>query len=1062
MLFLNLTNLKQTLVLDILRREGTFWARFIASLEASLYWVSNHEVSKMLTLSGPSPVRQVRHLAGFLLLALVILILGFVVRFRRQLGPPYHPRQALRTINIERGFHVELFAAESMINSPVAMDWDENGRIYVAEDTGYPLDTRPIGRIVMLEDTNGDGLPDRRTVFADHIVMPNGVMCWKGGVIVTAAPDVWFFKDTTGSGKADIREKVLTGFAFTNPQHMVNGPLYGPDNWIYLSHQGPVHTVVFQDPFGDRGSNIRFVDGQGPQLSMAPRSVRFRPETHQLEFLSGWSQYGQTFDEWGRHFTITNDSNGRHEVIAARYLQRNPDLLLPNVQQDVSTADNNAVFPVTRNPRFEILTDVGTLTSSCSITFPYLGGAFPASFDRVACLAESAHNLVHCDVWSDAGATYSARRLEENAEFVASTDAWFRPVNMYIGPDGALYLIDYYRNTIEHPEWMAADTYHAGYLYNGQDRGRIYRIVPDTQTRLPLPKNVRLGQASGAELVRQLSSSNIWWRRTAQRLLVEDHHAEAVPFLIQLLNESPSPLGRVHALWTLDGLGKLDQTLIARALDDTVPGVRENAIRLAEPYLAKAPDLARKLTKMASDRDPKVRFQLLCTLGFLDSPEARAAQDKLLADGVEDPWMRVAALSAPPNRALHYLESAVSSLADKETMGRRRFFNQVGSVIGMRANREEMRGVVTEVADGPRRKADWWRGATLDGLAEGIRARGGDAKALLKESRTLFLRMFQTRPGPVGHAAVHLLAVIGLPSDSAATEALRHAEATAANRKIDAALRADALDLLALTNSDREAYLFERLVDPQEPDSVQIAAVRALNSVRGPKVGPFLLAKWNGMSAPVRAEATNALLSGGSERVRLLLEAVKNGDVQAWQLAASKPRLFMDPDPDVRQLARALFEQSAAQREEVLNVYEGALNIPGDITRGRETFKRVCSKCHALGGEGVAVGPNLGTVRNHAASELLVDIILPSKSIEQGYETYVVELASGDIIDGIMSAQTPATITLRKEQGREIVVPRQDIKAMHVSKVSMMPEGLEKQISISQMADLLTFLKAVR
>src|SRR2546429_1563833 len=314
--------------------------------------------------------RRVWLIGALSLLIVGMMVGGLFVRFRTQAGPPYSQREALRTIRIDKGFRIEPFAAEPLIKSPVAMDWDEDGRIYVAEDTGYPLDTRPIGRIVLLEDTNGDGIPDRRTVFADQIVMPNGVMCWKGGVLVTAAPDVWFFKDTTGTGKADVREKVLAGFAFTNPQHMVNGPLYGPDNWIYLNHQGPIHTVVFQDPFGDRGSNIRFADGQGPKLKMASRSVRFRPDTHQLEFLSGWSQYGQAFDEWGRHFTITNDSNGRHEVIAARYVQRNPALLLSNVQQDVSTADNNAVFPITRNPRFEILTDVGTLTSSCSITLP--------------------------------------------------------------------------------------------------------------------------------------------------------------------------------------------------------------------------------------------------------------------------------------------------------------------------------------------------------------------------------------------------------------------------------------------------------------------------------------------------------------------------------------------------------------------------------------------------------------------------------------------------------------------------------------------------------------------
>ncbi len=1001
-------------------------------------------------------------LGALSVLTVAIVVFGLLLRYRRPNGPPYSPHDALRTIAIHKGFRVEPFAAEPTINSPVAMDWDENGRIYVAEDTGYPLDTRPIGRIVLLEDTNGDGFPDRRTVFADHIVMPNGVMCWKGGVLVTAAPDVWFFKDTKRSGKADVREKFLTGFAFTNPQHMVNGPLYGPDNWIYLAHQGPVHTVVFQDPFGDRGSDIRFADGQGPQLKMAPRSVRFRPETHQLEFLSGWSQYGQAFDEWGRHFTITNDSNGRHEVIAARYLQRNPALLLPSVQQDISTADNNKVFPITRNPRFEILTDVGTLTSSCSITLPYLGGAFPHSFDRVACLAESAHNVVHCDVWSDAGVTYSARRLEEKAEFVASTDAWFRPVNMYIGPDGALYLIDYYRNTIEHPEWMAADTYHAGYLYSGQDRGRIYRIVPDTQTPLPLPKNIGLGQAPDAELVQQLSSPNIWWRRTAQRLLVERHHADAVPFLARLFEESTSPLARVHALWTLDGMGKLDPSLITRALDDPVAGVRENAIRLSEPYLAKAPELARKLMQMADDPDPKVRFQLLCTLGFLDSPEATVAQNKLLADGVEDPWMQVAALSASPARALPYFELAVSRLADSETKARRNFFRQVGAVIGMRANLKEMRRLLTTVADGSRRNSDWWGGATLDGMADGVRAKGADAKAALKKDRDLFVQMFERRPGPVGHAVVHLLAVLGLPNNATAADALKRAERIAANRKADASVRADALDLLALANSDREARLLESLLDPQEPDNVQIAAVRALTSVRGGNVGPLLLAKWNGMSAPVRAEATNTLLSGGSDRVLLLLEAVKNGHVQTWQLDPYKPRLFMDSDPAVRQLARALFEQSSAQREQVLKEYQAALNIRGDVARGRETFTRVCSKCHALDGVGVAVGPNLGTVRNHPASGLLVDIIQPSKSVEQGYETYVVELASGDIMDGIMSAQTPATITLKQEQGRETVIARQDIKTMRVSKVSMMPEGLEKQISISQMADLLTFLRAVR
>ncbi len=241
-----------------------------------------------------------------------------------------------------------------------------------------------------------------------------------------------------------------------------------------------------------------------------------------------------------------------------------------------------------------------------------------------------------------------------------------------------------------------------------------------------------------------------------------------------------------------------------------------------------------------------------------------------------------------------------------------------------------------------------------------------------------------------------------------------------------------------------------------------MAAVRALSSGKDAEVGRVLLTKWREMSPQVRAEATNVMLRGGPDRTRLLLEAVKSGDVQTWQLDPYKPRLFMDRDPAIRDLARALFEQSPAERERVLKRYQAALNIEGDAARGKEVFRRVCSKCHALDGVGVAVGPNLGTVRNHPASELLVDIIMPSKSIEQGYETYVVDLASGEIVDGVMSAHTPATITLRQEQRRETVISRENIRRMYVSNVSMMPDGLEKQIDVQQMADLLAFLKAVR
>src|SRR6266481_2297094 len=359
----------------------------------------------------------------------VILLSGLALTGCRKSGPPYSVADALKTFKVESGFHVEKFLSEPDVESPVAMEVDENGRVYVVEDRGYPLSTdNPLGRVKMVEDTNGDGV-------------------------------------------ADVRKLVLTGFAVTNPQHTVNNPLYGLDNWIYIAHEGPATAIIYKKQFGDRGSDIRFPDRPDlPGLTEHNRNVRLRPDTYQLEALSGSSQYGQAFDDWGHHFTTNNSDHARHEVIAARYLERNPDLPVFSAMQQIPDHGAAAkVYPITLHPRFELLTEVGQFTSACGITC-YHGALF---------VAEPVHNLVHQDLLSNAGATYTARRAHPDVEFLASTDAWFRPVNFVAGPDGALYVMDFYRLMIEHPEWMSTEAQNSKDLAKGIDRGRIYRVVPD-------------------------------------------------------------------------------------------------------------------------------------------------------------------------------------------------------------------------------------------------------------------------------------------------------------------------------------------------------------------------------------------------------------------------------------------------------------------------------------------------------------------------------------------------------------------------------------------------------
>ncbi len=962
-------------------------------------------------------------------------------------GPPYSPAEALKSFRIEPGFKIETFVTEPDIRSPVAMDIDENGRIYVSEDPGYPLNFKDkLGRIILLEPIEGGRF--RRTVFADKLTMPIGVMRWKKGILVTDAPDILYLEDTDGDGKADIRKVVLTGFAFTNPQDMVNAPVYGLDNWIYLGHSGPGTAVIFVNEFNDRGSDLRFPDHpEWQSIKQARRMVRFKPDTGQIEYTSTATQYGHSFDTWGHHFTVSNEDHIRQEVVAARYLSRNPDLPAGSAMERISDHGSAAeVYPITQNARVEMLSGVGSFTSACSITV-YLGGLFPA-LGSFSLTAEPAQNLVHRDVLTPKGATFLAKRSRESVEFLASTDGWFRPVNFTIGPDGAIYLVDYYRLVIEHPEWMATETFHSKDLYKGDDRGRIYRITPDAG--LPLPWPVRTGQATDAQLVEMLASPNSWQRRTAQRLLVDHANPQTVGPLAKILTTSPSAAARVHALWTLEGIHQLTADLVEKALDDSEAGVRENAIQLAESRLKENPKLVEKLLKMEHDPDGRTQFQLLCTLGGVSSAASSAVQDRLLAQRIEDPWMQIAALSASSDRAPQLFRAAAAFTAT-QTPARANYFHQVAAVIGIRRKPPEIRQMMTTLQSG----ASWWRTATLEGLAQGLGRTPGETL-----SQDLMLKLFAGSDAEVRHAALRALGAAGLPPSAAPL--LKQAAATAQAADRDPALRADSIGLLALGDAAKSEDLFKKLIDPQQPELVQAAAVRGLGRVKGAAVGTFLIERWKSFTPTVRMDAADAMFRD-PDRPRILLNAIKKDTVQTWTLAfRHKRQLLMHTDAALREEARVLFEDKAGAREAVLKNYQAALDMPGDAERGRAVFERVCSKCHRLNAIGHEVGPDLATIRNRPPQLILPDIIIPSRNIAQNYESYVVETKSRGIIEGVMGPQTPTTITIRHEEGKEDVIPRSDIKEMRITNLSAMPADLDKQVTIPQMADLLKFLKTAR
>src|SRR5881397_1348055 len=517
-------------------------------------------------------------------------------------APPTPAREAAKTFRVLDGFRMDLLAAETMVASPVAMAYDENGRAYVCEMRDYPYTDKAhhrrnqenptdaaIGAVRLLEDRDGDGVFDHATVFADGLSWPTGVACWKGGVFVAATPDIWYFKDTDGDGKADIRRKVFTGFRKLNVQAVMNNLVWGLDNQIHgagSSNGGQVRP-------GDKPDAKPFV--------LTRNDFRFDPVTEQFEMLSGGARFGGTFDDWGQRFLCDIRNPAQHVVLAQCYLARNPYLAARSPLNDMAeSGDQLPVYRISQPelwrvlrakrwagerdivmPRSELV-GAGVVTSSSGVT-SYRGAAYPEKYRGNVFVCECAGNLFYRLQIAPDGPTFKATRVDGQAEMVASTDNWFRPVNFVNAPDGTLHVVDMYRENIEHP-WSIPDDIHAAVdLENGRDRGRIWRLAPPN---FKLSKPPRLGRATIRELVATLENPNFWWRETAQRLLFERQDLSAGPELRKMVRSGKTPQARLHALWTLAGLNSLSDEDVLAGLEDEAAGVRENALKLAEPRVA--------------------------------------------------------------------------------------------------------------------------------------------------------------------------------------------------------------------------------------------------------------------------------------------------------------------------------------------------------------------------------------------------------------------------------------------------------------------------------------------
>lgn len=843
---------------------------------------------------------------------------------------PTPPDKAIDTFVVKEGYKIELAAAEPLVASPVAICWDERGRMYVVEMRGYSEHRdEKLSRVRVLSDDNDDGVYDRSTIFAADLLWPTAIACWDGGVFVADAPDILYLKDTDGDGQADVRRRVFTGFGVQNVQGLLNSFHWGLDNRIQgsASSNGGSITVVDKP-------DVKPVVVNGRDFSFDPRTLDFRTE-------SGGAQHGMTFDDFGHKFVCSNSDHCQQVMFEDRYVARNPLLAAPSARVSIATDGPQAeVFRASPVEPWRIVRTrlrvagavpgpiegggraAGYFTGATGITM-VRGSAFVGDpMYGMVVVGDVGSNLIHRKKLTLEGVQYKAERIDTESEFVASKDNWFRPAQFANGPDGALYVIDVYREVIEHPASLPPVIKKHLDLDSGRDRGRIWRISPKDSVRHGVET---LHKKNTRELVARLDYADAWTRETAARLLYERQDMSSVEPLRKLARTRRQGIltrGPAQALYTLAGLGQLQA-------DDLVqtPAELEHVLRLAELHLDSAA-VRKRITSVSNLIYPQAEYRRAFVLGGLPLEERIPPLLKvispirtagLLGSPIEDdPWTRYAALNSlgeGAGRALVELQREHS----RERLYRvfkLPLLNGLAEQVGRRADKNDCAAVLqANTRLSPRQQMEW--SFIFRSMERGAKAQGTSLAAILGPEHQSEYNRWQ---------------------ETVVKEAVR----VASDREnADESERYEATQALAIAGFAEAFEPLVALMSPQQPATIQLVAVQTIGEFAEPKVAAALIERWQSFTPEVRRAAI-ALLLDRPERTAALIDAIDSKTLAASELDSSqRARLSSHPSQTIRDGATRLFG-ALARRNDVIEQYRPVLEKPGDAARGKELFAKNC------------------------------------------------------------------------------------------------------------------------
>lgn len=962
--------------------------------------------------------------------------------------PPMTPAESLAAIHLRSGFTVELAAAEPLVADPVAVDFGADGKLWVVEMHDYPtgLDGhwKPGGRIKFLTDTNHDGRMDTATLFLDGIPFPTGVTAWGNGALVCAAPDILHAEDTNGDGRADKVEKLFTGFVTDNYQARVNSLTLGLDNWVYGAN-------------GLRGGVILSEARNAPSgVDISGRDFRMNPDTRAFEPAAGLTQQGRARDDWGNWFGCDNSHLLWHYPLPDHYARRNPHFTPPAARADATGGpDAHRVFPVSETQeRFNRPDHVNRVTSGCGLGI-YRDNLLGTNFTGDAFICEPVHNLVTRRQLVPRGVTFTSRRApgEERSEFFASADNWSRPVQAVTGPDGALWIVDMYRFVIEHPRWIPPERLAELDARAGADKGRIYRVFPKGAK----PRPVRdLTKLAGEPLVAAMNTPNGAVRDQVHRLLLHLHaqkprgtgEAQArdaeIRALQGLVQSADLPAARLQSLCALDGIGALTGPVLATALADGSPAVRLHAIRLAEPGAVswrggrwREQGGLESSLKMTGDGDVRVRHQLALSLGEWSDPRAGEALARLAVRDMADEWVRAAILSSAKAHASTMLKAVFATPADAP--GRGELTGQLIATAAATGGEAALGELLVSLAPVTGKAAEPWQWVALASLQDA-----------LDQRKTRIEDYAKSKDGAVREAAARM------------QQLYLGANSVALDEKADLAAREAAIRLhgrgfnRAEADLPRLVELLARLAEAR----LQQAALDMLRRSRSEQAPALLFAAWTQFPPSLRQSVVE-LLAGRESWTKELLLAAERGAVSAGEIPIGRKDLLQrHRNDEIKALARrVLGPQTNADRAAVVARYQSALAPAGDRERGKAVFAQNCAQCHALDGQGFAVGPDLAPFRAKPAADWLVAVLNPNAVVEPRFLNYNVETKDGRSLSGLVTDETATGFTLVQGGGVKQPIRRDEIAEMRASTLSLMPEGLEQAITPREMADLIAYLR---